>query len=207
MNKFHGIMTVLVLGCLCNIQAKEATAKGVKTELRAAHAPSVQEAMNIEKNICVPLKSLEKTQKNPLIAQLYGIAEDLSKLAVKKIAVKYETFVKATKSFEQGFEESEHKAAYLETWLAMANKRVSKLADYKGRLEKIKGRLTVLDKKIEELKDSDVALKATLANYSAQLKNDFEMTNQWIAKSEKVFSMQRNKLKSREAKLKEAGAL
>lgn len=207
MNKIHCLVSLFVLGgCFCAIQSKEIkkqfAASKAKTQLVASQGPSVKAAMDIQNSICIPLKALEQKTKNPLAAELEGIAQDLSKLAVKKIAVKYDTFVRAFESFEPGFEASDNKVAYLETWLALASKRVSKLTEYKTRLEKIQERLTVFDKKLEQNKDSDV--KGDLVYFVKQLQEKITETKEWIAFSTKVFTIKLNELKSREEKISKA---
>jgi hypothetical protein len=203
MNKIHCLISLLVVGC-CAIQSKETkkqfAVSKAKTQLVASQGSSVKAAMDIQNSICIPLKALEQKTKNPLVTELEGIAQDLYKLALKKIAVKYETFVRAFESFEP--EASDNKVSYLETWLAMANKRVSKLTEYKTRLEKIQERLDAFNKKIELLKDSDV--KGDLVYFAKQLQEKIAVTNEWIAFSTKIFTVKLNELKSRESKFKKA---
>jgi hypothetical protein len=195
----HILLGLGVLGIFCSMPAKAA-----KQQLIASQTPAVQAAAAIQSDIYIPLKALEHKNKNPLVGELAGIAQDLFRLSMNKIAVKYDAFVQSFKSFEPGLQGSENKVAYLETWIALAQKRVSKLTVYSERLEKIQVRLAGFDKKLELLKGSDDALSTELGHYSAQLKEKITMTNEWIAKSRKVFSVQLNKLQSRETKFKKA---
>ncbi|HML19705.1 MAG TPA: hypothetical protein PKD74_03980, partial [Candidatus Dependentiae bacterium] len=99
------------------------SAKLSKTELVRSDEPSVVKAMDIKNSILVPLDILEeKYEDNELVDDLEDIAEDLFKLSLNKVAVKYSTFVQARNSFEQGLEASEFKFAYLRSWIELVSK-------------------------------------------------------------------------------------
>lgn len=201
MNKMQAL---LMIGALYAVSYVVARAEE-KTKIVESKAPSVKEAMDIHNKISVPLRVLEKRNKNALVKELLGISDELAKLALDKVAVKYDRFVGSVRSFEPGFMDSEFKVAYLESWLAMTDKRVKKTGAYKDRLEKIQDKLSSFEKKLNVLKGSDDALRSMLVYYCNELKDKVTLTNEWIAGSKKLFSTELNKLKSLEKKLKNAG--
>jgi predicted transcriptional regulator len=169
-----------------------------KSKFVASKTPSVTMAMDIQKNIIVPLQVLEKKHANPLISELIEIAQDLYKLALKKVAEKYEVFLNARKSFEPGLLNSEFKFAYLQVWLDMTSKRVTKIVAYKDRLEKIKERTEEFDKKLDALQRVDNELYNHLKSYLALVRAGINMTDEWLVTSNTLFTNELNKLKSRE---------
>ena len=180
-----------------------------KAKLVAAKEPSVVMAMDIKNDIIVPVNTLAKKNADPLVKELSSISNDLYKLAYNKIAAKYDAFMNACKSFEPGLLDSEFKFAYLESWIDLTNKRVRKLGDYKERLAKIQERLAAFDKKLSNLKDTEkganAQLRSELAGYSAKLKEKISMTGEWIERSDRLFTNELNKIKSREKAFKKAG--
>ena len=113
--------------------------------------------------------------------------------------------MKTRKSFEPGLLASEFKFAYLESWLDLTSKRIRKLGEYKERLAKIQERLAFFDKKLGSLKGTNDQLRADLESYSSKLKEKIDMTNEWIEKSNKLFTNEHNMLLSREKTFKKAG--
>ena len=197
-------LMVLNLATLCVSLGAIAQVKATKTKFAADTQPSVVKAMDIKNSICVPVAALEKKSDNLLIKELATISDDLFKLAMNKIASKYDNFLKARKSFEPGLLDSEFKYAYLESWMDLTSKRVRKLGDYKERLAKIQERLAAFDKKLETLTGADEQLRAVLAGYSSNLQEKIAMTSEWIEISNKLFTNELNKLKSREKKFQKA---
>jgi hypothetical protein len=183
------------------------SAKLSKTELVRSDEPSVVKAMDIKNSILVPLDILEeKYENNELVDDLKDIAEDLFKLSLNKVAVKYSTFVQARNSFEQGLEASEFKFAYLRTWIELVNKRLRKVDEYKDRLDAITERLDTFDNHVKAIKDIDEQLRKSLMEYSVKIRQHIEMTNTWLKKSRTVFSYELNRLKSREKRFEKAQA-
>ena len=183
------------------------SAKLSKTELVRSDEPSVVKAMDIKNSILVPLDILEeKYEDNELVDDLEDIAEDLFKLSLNKVAVKYSTFVQARNSFEQGLEASEFKFAYLRAWIELVDKRLRKVDEYKDRLDAIAERLDTFDNHVKAIKDIDEQLRTYLMDYSAKIRQQIEMTNTWLNKSRTVFKYELNRLKSREKRFEKVQA-
>jgi DNA repair ATPase RecN len=182
-------------------------AKAQKTALVRSDEPSVVEAMDIKNSILVPLDILEeKYEDNELVDDLEDIAEDLFKLSLNKVAVKYSTFIQARSSFEHGLEASPFKFAYLRSWIELVDKRLRKVDEYNDRLDAIAERLDTFDAQVKEIKDIDEQLRTYLMDYSAKLRQHIEKTNNWISKSRTVFKYELNRLKSREKRFEKAQA-
>lgn len=200
MNKLKIVMSSLVIFTVCVVHSKN---RSSKTKVTPIKEPSILMAMDIKNSIAMPLQVIEKKSANPLVHELATISEDLFKFSYNKIATKYGAFITASKSFEPGLVASEFKFSYLESWLEMVNKRMRKLGDYKERLAKIQERLNFFEEKLKEVKGDD-QLRANLEGYCAKLKEKIEMTKGWLASSDKLFSTELNKLKSREKTFKRA---
>jgi small-conductance mechanosensitive channel len=183
------------------------SAKLSKTELVRSDEPSVVKAMDIKNSILVPLDILEqKYENNELVDDLEDIAEDIFKLSLNKVAVKYSTFIQARNSFEQGLEASEFKFAYLKSWIELVDKRLRKVDEYKDRLDAIAERLDTFDNQVKAIKDIDEQLRTYLMDYSVKIRQQIEMTNTWLNKSRTVFKYELNRLKSREKRFEKAQA-
>jgi hypothetical protein len=190
------IMTILAVRIYAQEQQKSKTSD---------QEPSVTLAMDLKNYIVIPLKALIKKNENPFVYELETISEDLFKLVYHKIVSKHEAFIQASKSFDEGLLASDAKYAYLESWLALTDKRIRKVDDYKNRLAKIQERLGSFDKKLDTLKKTDPALWDELSKYSSNIKAKIGMASNWLEKSKTSFSNILKMLQERETAFKKAG--